>query len=346
MGLRIISLGNRTVALGGFDYAAQKCLRSVSILNTDGSENELRIQLAVGRNHFETVPLDRDRLLVFGGYSEDYDTLAEVECLDLRRKRVEAWPWLDHPVELCTAIPLPGTVAVIGGLTSQGQTKAWDSIQLIDLKTHEVSEARAKLKTSRFGHDSLWLPTLAKVLIAGGKHVERVNGKSLYTAVRSLELWDPNADTIEPAGEMTVARDRPRLALLKSGKVLIVGGASDLGSQKTIELYDPATKTSSVLGTMAAPRMAASVLDYLGKGLIIAGGWTSDPQAGTAIEYLDYQTLQISTIGHARTCRAENAMVWLKPDEFALIGGKDMFEGRRPEAYSFRETERFKVQSR
>jgi len=63
-----------------------------------------------------------------------------------------------------------------------------------------------------------------KVLVAGGRYDT------------SAELYDPSTGTFTATGSMTVVRARPSptAALLGNGKVLIVGGDSDVGSA---ELY-------------------------------------------------------------------------------------------------------------
>ena len=94
MALQTVKNGADFVLLGGFDYRARKCLREVSVLNQNGVERATNVRLAVGRNHFAAHSLGSDRVLVVGGYSEAYETLASVECLNVRTGESKAWPWL------------------------------------------------------------------------------------------------------------------------------------------------------------------------------------------------------------------------------------------------------------
>jgi len=349
MGARAATLGRRAILVGGFDYPSHECLREVGWLDEHGCETEAGTRLTVGRNHFEMTPLDGHRLLVIGGYSEDYGSLADVECLDLRHQESQAWPWLKAPVELFNLVLLPGEAAVIGGLTAQGATATHDEIQLIDLRTHEVRLNPEPLRESRFGSDALWLPRLGKVLIAGGKHVDRIPGApqtttAKYTALGSLELWDPKTGHVQRAGVMTTPRDRPRLYPLPDGRVVILGGASDSKKLDSIEVYDPVSQSTQVVGHLTVARMAPMILPYRDQGLLIAGGWVDAVADGANIEFLNFADMRSSVVGRAVACRAEGAMIWVKPDTFVLAGGKDAFKGRNPHEYRFSTTEAFRVE--
>jgi hypothetical protein len=348
MGARAAKVGRHLMLVGGFDYPDRQCLRCVGLLDSRGQETEAAIRLAVGRNHFELLSLPHGRLLAIGGYSEDYGSLADVECLDFAHGRVEAWPWLKDPAELFSLVELPGRAAIIGGLTAQGDTVTLDDIQVIDLKTREVALNPERLSVSRFGLDAIWLPKLGRVFIAGGKHITRMaNGpgktKAEYSALASVELWDPVSGRVQPAGTMTTPRDRPRLFALPDGKVLIVGGATDTAKLDSIEMFDPTTGTSRVVAHMSVARMAALILPYRNQGLLIAGGWVDDPAGGAKIEFLRFSDMQITVVGHAAACRAEGIMAWVGRDTFLLTGGKDAFNGRNPHEYRFRLTEAFRV---
>ncbi len=343
MALRAVPFNGGTALLGGYGYSDKKCLSDIGLLDSEGQERSAGVQMHLGRNHFEAVPIGNGQVLVIGGYCEGSDTLSDVEAIDLKHKAVQTWPPLPNPVELFTSVKLGDKIAIIGGLRNQGVTRTWGSIQLVDLKSHKATLNNVGLHESRFGHDSVWLPRLKKVLIAGGKHVDQgLNGKATYTALRSLELWAASGK-MEPGGDMTVARDRPRLFVMADGKVLIIGGRSEQGFPREIELYNPATRRSKVVASLSAGRMAASIRPYGGLGLLIAGGWKYDPDAACAFEFLDFKTLSVSTVGRTKVCRAENAMVWLRRGVFALIGGKDAFKGRAPESYRFKSTELFAV---
>ena len=342
MGLQAVKNGPDRVLLGGFDYRTRTCLREVSLLSQSGVERATKVRLAVGRNHFGAHSVGPDRVLVMGGYSEAFETLASVECLNLRTGASGAWPWMPDPAELFTSHRIGNRVAVIGGLVSQGTTRTLSTIQWIDLKTREAVRATEGLVTSRFGHASLVLRS-GEVVIVGGKHVQSVDGRPEYSAVDSVEIWDPKLGKVRPGGKLTTPRDRPALVELGNGKVLVIGGTSDTSKHASIELYDPSSGTSRVVVSMSTARMAPMILPVADQGVLIAGGWVDDPVAGRAIEYLDFARNTCTVVGRAQVTRAEAAMVWLSRNEFALVGGKDSFGDRNPHSYSFQLTERFRV---
>lgn len=347
MGLRVTTFGDKVALFGGYEYPDKQCLTDVGFLDGNGRERPSGIQLKLGRNHFGAIPLDRRRTLVFGGYGKGDLTLDEVEAVDLSTGKVEQWPSLPNPVELFSSVRFGNKVAVIGGLRNQDMTRTWDSVQVLDLKTHLSKLNSGVLKTSRFGADAVWVPSGRKVVIAGGKHVTQVpdgvgKTKASYQALSSIEIWDPATGRVSDGGHMVFRRDRPRLVALQNGKVLILGGRSDNETLKSIELYDPATHLSKVVGSLGARRMALALLPFE-DGILISGGWTDEPDKACDIEYLDLRTYKVVTVGRSEVCRAEHAMAWVRPEVFALIGGKDAFKGRDPERYRFASTELFKV---
>jgi hypothetical protein len=80
--------------------------------------------------------------------------------------------------------------------------------------------------------------------------------------------------TFSTANPLTVARKAPTATLLTNGKVLVAAGSSD----KSADLYDPATGTATSAGAMVAQREyhVAALLDN--DQVLIAGG--SDQTTG------------------------------------------------------------------
>ena len=354
MALQAVPVRDGILLIGGFQYQQSTCVSQLTLLKSDGTEKLLPYQLGASRNHFRVAKVDEDHVLVMGGFSQEYGSLAEVEMIDLARGEVLALPWLATPMELASSVDLPGKVILSGGLMAQSPTQTWGVIQTLDLQTKEITVSGAQLATSRFGHGSIWLPAQKKVLIVGGKNVSRsepdpTTGKRslIWTALKSMEFYDPATDTVTPAGTLTAERDRPALQLMPDGKVLIVGGAVNdpaAPKLKSIELYDPATQTSQVVGQMQVGRMAAALLPITNAtgvaiGTLIASGWVDAPEAGRAIEYFDYSTHQSQTIANAASSRAEGAMLWLDATHVVLVGGKNNFGPADPAATSFKTTE-------
>src|SRR5438105_2010554 len=76
-----------------------------------------------------------------------------------------------------------------------------------------------------------------------------------------------------PTGAMTLARAGHTATLLRSGKVLVAGGATDPQMASSAELYDPTTGTWTATGHMRFGRANhAAVLLRSGKVLVAGGG--------------------------------------------------------------------------
>jgi WD40 repeat protein len=159
--------------------------------------------------------------------------------------------------------------------------------------------------TERAAHTATLLPN-GNVLIAGGFNSTEV----LATA----ELFDPVTGTFTATGTMTSTRFLHTATLLANGKVLITGGSDNLTALSThvsrsrtvlangkvpagapvssfdldtAELYDPATGTFTVTGTMSEVRSEHTATLLTNGKVLVAGGTADnvaelyDPAAGS-----------------------------------------------------------------
>jgi len=137
-----------------------------------------------------------------------------------------------------------------------------------------------------------------RVLVTGDNTRTTIENYVVPIYTRLAELYDPATGTYSPTGSMVQARGGESVTRLADGRVLFAGGtyfADDAGKLKatqlaTAELYDPATGTFSLTGSMAQPRvdqMAALLAD--GEVLVAGGGFQAsqltaelyDPSTGT-----------------------------------------------------------------
>src|SRR5207244_11477932 len=120
---------------------------------------------------------------------------------------------LTVPRELYTATRLPdGRVVLIGGFnTRSGRTLV--SAEWYDPKTDRFTRTPGLMDTSRFGHDALWVPSLKKVLIAGGKEHDVNTGRE-WKSLDEAELCDPQTGRFATLPPRRHARARPTLCLL------------------------------------------------------------------------------------------------------------------------------------
>jgi hypothetical protein len=127
------------------------------------------------------------------------------------------------------------------------------------------------VRTPRTDHTASVLAT-GKVLIAGGTPS---GGSGPATYLATAELYDPAAGTFADAGSMGTARAYHTASVLRTGQVLLAGGAT-FGSTilNGTELYDPVAGTFSGGGPMLAPtgRFAHTASVLLSGAVLVVGG--------------------------------------------------------------------------
>jgi Ca2+-binding RTX toxin-like protein len=153
----------------------------------------------------------------------------------------------------------------------------------------------------RWQHTATLLPD-GRVLVAGGFGGGPIGSTSNSQSVlNSAEIYDPATGTWTPTGALNVRRALSTAVLLPNGLVLVAGGrtcdqpppAVCAGAVRTAtaELYNPATGTWTLTGSMTQARhTTASVLLEDGRVLVPAGftaagngnnGDVYDPATGT-----------------------------------------------------------------
>ena len=126
------------------------------------------------------------------------------------------------------------------------------------------------LATARSGSSASLLHN-GSVLVAGGNDPNSVTQAGLSSA----EIYKPATGTWSPTGSMNVARFSAASTVLMDGKVLVAGGANggDPGSTlSSAELYDPATGTWSLTGSMTTPRSGATATLLQNGSVLVVGG--------------------------------------------------------------------------
>jgi hypothetical protein len=170
---------------------------------------------------------------------------------------------------------ISGKVLVTGG--GHGLPDA--TAELYDPVTATFSPTAGNMNEARSGHtatllklSSSSLQNYGKVLIVGPTDL-------------SAELYDPTTSTFAATGSMHHARTLPTATLLKTNKVLIVGGNYD---DLTAELYDPGTGSFSDTGSTTVVRSGHTATLLIDGRVLIAGGGDYsntaelyDPSSGT-----------------------------------------------------------------
>jgi len=134
-------------------------------------------------------------------------------------------------------------------------------------------QAAASLNESRYAHTATLLPS-GKVLVAGGAYDSAIP----YTLEHrsTVELYDPASDSWTIVGNLAIGRGSHSAILLRSGKVLILGGETDGNAYVDAEIFDPETGLSEVLPLAGHARAAAALAIGLDRSLLVGGGY-QDP---------------------------------------------------------------------
>jgi N-acetylneuraminic acid mutarotase len=189
--------------------------------------------------------------------------------------------------------------------------------------------AISSMASKRAAHTATLLNN-GKVLIAGGFVA---GGRSLASA----ELFDPVANTFEPAGDMTTARNSHTASLLPDGKVLIVGGYSD-DYLSTTEIYDPETNRFSASRPLSSPRSGHVAVTLSDGRILFAGGvgtgWTFLKTA----EIYQPKTDTFAPTGDMTTERESHTATMLNDGKVLITGGH---KDRRANVTIYRSSEIF-----
>jgi Kelch motif/Galactose oxidase, central domain len=116
---------------------------------------------------------------------------------------------------------------------------------------------------------SLTLLTDGRVLLAGGL-------ATAFSSIASAALYDPLNDAWERLPDMSVPRLGHSATRLLDGRVLVAGGTTSSGTPdsvlRTTEIFNPATKTWTASGPMAARRNFHRAVRLLDGRVLVAGG--------------------------------------------------------------------------
>ena len=172
-----------------------------------------------------------------------------------------------------TATLLPdGRVLVVGGGQGPDLIDGFNAVsgaELFDPATSTFTPAGTSLRD----YHTATLLQSGQVLVAGGES-GWVNGLPITTP--SAELYNPTTASFQQTGSMVIAREIHTATLLKDGRVLIVGGTRPNGldweSLPFAEIYDPATGTFSLTGSLNEARWGHTATLLTDGRVLITGG--------------------------------------------------------------------------
>jgi hypothetical protein len=269
--------------------------RTAELYDPSSGTFQSAAEMTIGRSGHTATLLKNGKVLIVGGWTGRYDLRGSAEIYDPAANTFT--PTGNLVIERAgnTATLLAdGRVLVAGG--EDRQENAIVNAEIYDPATGKFT-ATGGMADPRGAHTATALRD-GRVLIVGG-------GSGHYPSqnvYRTAELYDPATGKFSSAGQMSVGRHKHAAILLRSGKVLIVGGSDNRdwhGEYASAEIYDPVSRTFIVTGAMNTSRFklpAAVALLSNGRVLVAGGG----PFAEVYDETTGTFTMVSGSLGAAR----------------------------------------------
>lgn len=255
--------------------------------------------------------LPNGKVLIAGGNNRT-DEVASAELYDAATGAFSATGRLTTARMTHTATLLHnGKVLIAGGQDKNGPLA---SAELYDPATARFAPT-GNMAIPREVHTATLLEN-GQVLVTGGFTDHEHEGSDPTPGMASAELYDPDAGTFSPTGDMRVRRGEHAAALLPDGRVLIAGGAY----LSSAELYDPMTGAFSATGSMSAARLGhRAVLLPNGQVLMVCGHNAYDRIV--AAELYDPAVAGFTAIGEVVEAKSLRTATLLADGRVLMTGG-------------------------
>jgi N-acetylneuraminic acid mutarotase len=227
-------------------------------------------RMTTARSGHVAVLLNDGKVLLAGGVGTGWTFLADAEIYDPQTDTFTATGAMTTARESHTATLLnDGKVLITGGHRGRRANITIYASAEIYNPANGTFAAAGNLTVKRHKHDAVRLAD-GRVLIVGGSDERDGDG-----AYRNAEVFNPaNGSFTTVKNNMNTARYKLQgtAILLKSGKVLIAGGAN------RAEVFDPATDSFSLTeGEMGTKRLFATATLLKNGQVLITGGYTDGP---------------------------------------------------------------------
>jgi len=225
-------------------------------------------KMVTARSDHKAILLNDGKVLLAGGVGKGWTFLSEAELFDPKSNTFTTTGGMTTASESHTATLLnDGRVLITGGHKGRRtEITIYSSAEIYNPANGSFT-ATGNLTIKRHKHDATRLAD-GRVLIVGGS--DERDGSGAY---RNAEIFNPQNGTFTAVkNDMNTARYKLQgtAILLKSGKVLIAGGAN------RAEVFDPASDSFSFAdGDMGTARLFATATLLNDGQVLITGGYSS-----------------------------------------------------------------------
>src|SRR5438128_517052 len=216
-----------------------------------------------------------------------------------------------------------GRILVAGGTAQSDGAIAQASAEIYD-PVADTWTVTGSMANSRNGFVAVLLAD-GRVLMAGGAW-GRERG---YNSMEYCEIYNPSTGTFTPAASMSKARGGFAGALLADGRVLVAGGAAQVGmSYHDAEIYDPSTDVWSPAGSITAGGPNLSLTRLSDCRVLVAGGFNDNNSAMEAdADLFDPVTNTFSPLAPMHVVRSSHSATLLGDGSVLIAGGRISLSG-------------------
>lgn len=186
------------------------------------------------------VLLASGKVLIAGGTDGSGKSLHSTEIYDPEKNAFSPGPDMLAPRAHGVAVLLRSGKVLVAGGCAQGDDDRLASAEVYDPATRSFSWT-GSMHRQRGAFNAVALAD-GKVLVTGGMSVGQLPD---VTVEASAEIYDPATGRFTLTSPMSVPRYKHGMALLRDGRVLIIGGQSEgaFGPRlASTEIFDPATR--------------------------------------------------------------------------------------------------------
>lgn len=164
------------------------------------------------------------------------------------------------------------------------------------------------------------------ILIAGGRACDPYPPAR---PLRTLELYDPHAETSRVVAQFSEDRMDPTLTSLADGRILFTGGVDARNQPVTrVEIFDPKTNVLGTVGSML--QCEESIVPLVDGDVLFAGGVPCGDVSGPALRSADIFNLSTSRFektGDMIRARRAPGVITLRNGKVLFAGGSPGYEG-------------------